>query len=408
DRGRLGVVDADGAVIATIGRGQVVGEMGALTGAPRSSTVVALRDTSLLEIDQAAFDQLFDCNPLFGRALSRLVVSRLIGEGDEGPARSVPTTVAMVTVGGGAGLDRIVKALDARVTSAVVVGGDVTEGRTDSEILTVLETLEADNDLVLLLAGDVAGRDEWFDRCLRQADAVLVVVADPWRSSPADLGDLGDRLAELRTNVELVVMNAAGVEVGCDASPWIRALAPARTHHLRTGDDATIDRCARLVVGQGVGLVFSGGAAKGLAHLGAWQAICELGVEIDAVAGVSFGALLGAGVALDYTPERLRQEVHERLVKERGLVDLTFPWMALLRGQGVSRRLQDVAQGRRFEQAWRSFVCTSCDLSSGEIVEHRDGLLWEAVRASVSIPGVLPPVRMGERLLVDGAVRNNL
>ncbi len=123
---------------------------------------------------------------------------------------------------------------------------------------------------------------------------------------------------------------------------------------------------------------------------------------------MSFGALLGAGVALDYTPERLQAEVDERLVKERGLVDLTFPWMALLRGQGVSRRLQDVAQGRRFEQAWRSFVCTSCDLSNGEIVEHRDGLLWEAIRASVSIPGVLPPVRVGERLLVDGAVRSNL
>lgn len=203
-------------------------------------------------------------------------------------------------------------------------------------------------------------------------------------------------------------MNRAGADVGADASVWMVALGADRLHHLRVDDSGSVDRCARLVLGQGVGLVFSGGAAKGLAHLGAWRALSELGVEIDAVAGVSFGALLGAGVALDYTPEALQTEVQDRLVKERGLVDLTFPWMALLRGEGVSDRLRDVGRDRHFAQTWRGFVCTSCDLVTGDLVEHRTGPLWEAIRASVSIPGVLPPVRMGERLLVDGAVRSNL
>ena len=66
-------------------------------------------------------------------------------------------------------------------------------------------------------------------------------------------------------------------------------------------------------------------AAKGLAHLGAWRAIQELGIQIDAVAGVSFGALMGAGVALDYAAKELYQEVEDRLVTgSRGLADLTF------------------------------------------------------------------------------------
>jgi NTE family protein len=220
--------------------------------------------------------------------------------------------------------------------------------------------------------------------------------------------ELLSALAVGRATVELVVLNPSHAEVGLDASRWISIVGPDRLHHVRIGDPATSDRAARLVVGKGTGLVLSGGAAKGLAHLGAWRALCEIGLPIDTVAGVSLGALLGAGVALDYEPKELHDEVMARLVHERGLVDLTLPWVSLLRGKEVSRRIEEVGRNRKFEQTWRSFVCTSCDLTSGEQVEHRSGLLWRAIRASVSIPGLLPPMRDGERLLVDGAVRDNL
>jgi predicted acylesterase/phospholipase RssA len=412
ERGRLGVIGNDDEIVATLGRGELVGEMGALTGEARSSTVVALRDTAVLEIDQVAFDQLFESSPSIGRALSRLVIHRLVGEPEPDHRRAIPRVVALVTMGRPDDGDLLVDSFTTRVGSATVVTADIAVDRSHAELLETLDSIEADNDLVVLLGGELrAGvapdAEEWSDLCVRQADVVVVVV-DPQRVAAGELAALGRRLSTLTSTVELAMMNRAHAEVGVDALPWVAALGPDRLHHLRAEDRRSFDRCARLVLGQGVGLVFSGGAAKGLAHLGAWQALCELGVEIDAVAGVSFGALLAAGVALDYTPEALRSEVRERLVEERGLVDLTFPWMALLRGEGVSHRLADVARGRRFEQTWRGFVCTSCDLVTGELVEHRAGPLWEAIRASVSIPGVLPPVRIGDRLLVDGAVRSNL
>lgn len=153
-RGRLGVVDADDDVIATLGRAELVGEMGALTGRPRSSTVVALRDTTVLEIDQRAFDDLFDSSPVLGRALSRLVIDRLDGEATRAQQWAVPRVVAVVGVGEPGDLDPLIAALTRRVGSAEVVAPSFAAGRGDDEVLAALDSIEADNDLVVLLAGN--------------------------------------------------------------------------------------------------------------------------------------------------------------------------------------------------------------------------------------------------------------
>ncbi|MDH3754911.1 MAG: patatin-like phospholipase family protein [Acidimicrobiia bacterium] len=408
-RGRLGVLDAEGEIVATLGRHQIVGEIGALAGLPRTTEVIALRDTEILRLDQASFDRLFSERPELGRSLSRLVVTRLVDHGEAPREQGVPAAVAVVTIDGGIPIDDVVAALVRSAADCAVVRAADVAGRSDTEALSYLDRIEAEHDLVVLVAGHALTRDEWFDRCVRQADSVVVVVpptgAGSWRG-PAH--ELGVALHESRANVEVAIDNPSHVTLGPSAAEWTRLLSADRFHHLRHGDRAVADRFARLTTGKGVGLVFSGGAAKGLAHLGAWRAMKELGQEIDTVAGVSLGALLAAGVALDYEPDLLRKEVDDRLVRQKGLADLTFPWVSLLRGEEISRRIRAVGRGRVFEQAWRPFVCTSCDLSTGETVEHRSGLLWKAIRASLSIPGLFPPVRDGDRLLVDGAVRDNL
>lgn len=408
-RGRLGVLDAGGVVVATLGRNEVVGEIGALTGIPRTTTVLALRDTEILRLDQTSFDAVYAENPGLARSLSRLVVTRLVGDENATRDHGRPAAVAVVALEHGVATDEVVDALSRVVgTAAVVRRADLGDGD-EAAARSLLDRVEADNDLLILVAGSATDRDGWFERCVRQADAIAVVVAPSVTAKARRLArELGDSLQGSRAPVELAVDNPAHAELGANASEWIELLGAARLHHLRRGHPAVADRFARLVTGRGVGLVFSGGGAKGLAHLGAWRALCELGVEIDAVAGVSLGALLGAGVALDYSPAELRDEVEARLVREKGLADPTFPWLSLLRGEEVSRRIRDVGRGRTFEQTWRPFVCTSCDLSTGETVVHRSGLLWKAIRASLSIPGVFPPVRDGDRLLVDGAVRANL
>ena len=103
---------------------------------------------------------------------------------------------------------------------------------------------------------------------------------------------------------------------------------------------ASVDRIVRLITGIGRGLALSGGGAKGLAHIGVWRVIEELGIDIDAVSGVSMGALMAAGVALDYTADQMREMVTDRLLKNRGLFDPTFPFTSVFRGAGVSAELE--------------------------------------------------------------------
>ena len=88
--------------------------------------------------------------------------------------------------------------------------------------------------------------------------------------------------------------------------------------------------------------------------------------------------------------------------------DYTFPFVALTRGRKVSRLLQREYGDVLIEDVRRPFFCISANLTTGRALEHREGLLAHALRASVAIPGVMPPVYRGDDVLVDGATINNL
>jgi len=407
-RGRLAVLNDDGDVMEVFGSGEVIGEIGALTGAQRTRTVVATRDTELLVMSQEVFEGLATAHPTLVRELSRLVVDRLTSPDADDAGTRVPSTVALVTADESIDTTPLVDAF-ARIADGVSImrAADV-KGKTNAQRLSQLDARERDNGLTVLDVGQVDDDPAWTEWCTRQADEVLVVVSATAANAPRALRDYAVALEDARCPLELVVVNPASSSFPVDATALRRALRADRVHHIKTADVLSADRLARLLLGEGVGLTLSGGGAKGLAHIGAWRAISELGVDVDAVSGVSFGALMAAGIALDYTADELHEMVTSRLIEQRSIFDPTLPVVALLRGAGVSDELKDVGEGRTFDQVWRPFLCSSCDLVSGSLVDHTEGPLWRAVRSSLSIPGVFPPVRSGDQLLVDGAVRDNL
>jgi len=88
--------------------------------------------------------------------------------------------------------------------------------------------------------------------------------------------------------------------------------------------------------------------------------------------------------------------------------DYTFPFVALTRGRKVSRLLQREYEDVLIEDLRQPFFCVSANLTTGRALEHRQGRLADALRASVAIPGVMPPMFHGDDVLVDGATINNL
>jgi NTE family protein/lysophospholipid hydrolase len=176
-------------------------------------------------------------------------------------------------------------------------------------------------------------------------------------------------------------------------------------HHLRDGQPADVARLARMITGTGCGLVLGGGGPRGFAHLGVMRAMEEAGVPIDVVGGTSIGALMAAVYALGMDDAaRVRAFTHE----VGRLVTLTVPLIAVSSGRRVDRLIAERIGDAPIEDLPRRFFCVSASLTRAEEVVHDRGPLSFAVRASVSLPGIFPPVYADGDLLVDGATLNNV
>lgn len=166
-----------------------------------------------------------------------------------------------------------------------------------------------------------------------------------------------------------------------------------------------IPRLARTVIGKATGLVLSGGGARGFAHLGVYRALTELGVEVDMVAGSSIGSVMAAAMARRIPVSELVPVAARQF---KGLLDYTVPVVSLVKGERITASISDTFGDADIADLWLPFVCVSTNLTRSTLEVHRSGPVARALRASVAIPGVIPPVPFGDDLLVDGGVLDNL
>ena len=155
-------------------------------------------------------------------------------------------------------------------------------------------------------------------------------------------------------------------------------------------------------------MVLSGGGARGFAHIGALAELEQEGLEVDRYGGCSMGSFIAAMAAAGWGPDDIRDRCHEELVRRSPFNDYTIPRVALIRSRKAGRMLERLFGELTIEELAKPLFTVSADLLSSRLVVHRRGNLMEAVGASMSIPGLAPPLPHGGRLLVDGGVLNNL
>jgi predicted acylesterase/phospholipase RssA/CRP-like cAMP-binding protein len=409
--------DGSTVVLAELGRGQVVGELALITDEPRSATVTAVRDSQVLTLSSESYELLVREHPNAFRQLASQVVRRLVRSLQEGTRTSPVVTIAVVPLCDDNDVAMFAGRLHASVARLTDAAAHVSE-QTAVSALGNLENVTADR-LASWFAGhdagyevvvyDAAGTSAWAESCVRQADLVLLVVtarATPELRPVERL--ISERRLRLQCRMELVLVHPPGTQDPRGTARWLAPRDIDRHHHVRSDRTADVDRAARLLLGHGIGVVFSGGGARGVAGIGALRAIEELGVPIDAVGGTSIGSLVGGGAARAETPEQIAAQLRAAVL-ESSPFDFTFPAVSLASGKRVTERIAEAADGLDLEDTWRRFFCISTNLTQGNVEIHRRGPGWYAVRSSFSIPGLFPPVRTptGE-LLVDGGVLNNL
>ncbi|HYS80720.1 MAG TPA: patatin-like phospholipase family protein [Anaeromyxobacteraceae bacterium] len=415
-------------VLWEIRPGESVGEMGLLGRQPRSASVRALRDTILLRISAEAFQQLVAAHPDLLASTTRLLIRRLTDATYRRAPAEKARSVALVPLRPddrwGSFVDRLRIALERRGPTRVVhlgdarralTGEDVTRetraGPPDARDLSLsawLDAQELGHQWMLLKAEEPSG--SWARRCVRQADTVLLVV--PFDAPPAPDDRERALLRDLEhsgARCELVFLHPPGTVAPTATSRWLRARGIERHHHVRLDRDGDFRRLARFLTGDAVGVVMAGGGARAFAHIGVIRALREAGIAIDAVGGTSQGAIVAAMLSLDWDDATIERS-HRRGYTERNPIGdySLFPHLSLVKGRRLDAALTECFGDAEIEDAWRPFYCISTNLTLARPEVHRRGPMWRALRASISLPGILPPAVVGEHLHVDGGLLDNL
>ena len=405
-------------IVNTVMAGETVGELAALAEGPRSSSVHAARDSELVRLSRGTFEMMLERSSRALLTVSRILVSRLVHTAYEhDPSRHPISCIGLVPAGPDVSLEEVALALEnslsehgsvmrlssERVERELGVPGIAQVSDSDPVNLRLVQWLqecEAKSRYLVYVADRTWS--PWSERCARQSDRVTVV-ADA--DAPPELGPVEHGLAGLRKGWGLLLLHPQDRARPEGTRRWLDGSSVESVLHVRRGHAGDLARLVRILSGRAVGLVFGGGGARGFAHLGVLQALEEVGIPVDMVGGTSIGAPVAGFTAQGYDAATALQIVEEGF---RSLLDYTLPITSLLAGRRISQTIHQHGATWDIEDLWLPYYCVSTNLTTARMVVHRRGNLAHAVRASVSIPGVLPPLPSGRDLLVDGGVLNNL
>lgn len=408
-----------------LGRGEVVGGVSLLSGEGRTTGVVALRDSVLVVVSKANFDRIAEQHPHDAVEVSRHLVKQMLqsvtARSEPSDARSL-NTVALIPGHPGLDLAEIGDALSGALSAygpSVRIDAERVDGALGPGAARAKFESEVDSGRVIAWLGGMESRyrtlvytaddtdTPWTRRALRQADRVLVVVdgAASHRETP-----MIKLLRALHINVpvELLVAHVAGARRRAEPEAWSALCGACGHQHVYGRSTRDFARVARLLTGHALGLVLGGGGARGYAHLGLLKAVEELGITFDVIGGTSMGAYVGGLMVTGHDFDSALENVRETFVGNNYLNDYVVPRVALISGKKFLRRLEAVFGDQRIENLDTTFYCVSTNLSAGETVVHRSGMMRDWLAASMAVPGIAPPLLWQGDLICDGGVMNSL
>jgi predicted acylesterase/phospholipase RssA len=301
-----------------------------------------------------------------------------------------------------------VQCLDvARVEAALGAGAAqqlLSDAHAHQRLMNWLDEHERSNSSLLYCADNDS--DAWAECCMRQCDRVIVV-ADATQA-PADTAMLDIlRRLQLRVPVTLLLLRPDRAPPG-DVARWRGQVGASAHHFLRPDSARDYASLARQLTGRGLGLVLSGGGARGFAHIGLVRALEELNIPVDLAGGTSMGAFFSALLACGFDSREMTRIARDTFVTHNYLNDYVLPRVSLIRGRKFLGRLHEIFGERGVEDLRMPYFCVSTNLTQANTMIHDSGPLFTWVGTSMAIPGVAPPVVYNGDLLVDGAVTNSL
>ncbi|XP_047448078.1 patatin-like phospholipase domain-containing protein 7 [Mugil cephalus] len=452
------------------GRGDLIGVVEALTHMNRATTVHAVRDSELAKLPEGALNSIKRRYPQVVTRLIHLLGQKILGNMQQvnGPlaARSLalhtPTskwdagnpasnlsTVAILPVSEEVPLTAFTLELQHALSGigpTLLLTSDIIKQRLGSAALDSVHEYrlsswlgqQEDIHRIVLYQSD-PGLTPWTQRCIRQADCIIIVGLGEQEPTVGEL----ERMLEgssVRAQKQLVLLHREDGPPPRGTAEWLNMRSWISRHHhlscprrvfskrslpkLRELYQRVFEKCpdrhsdfsrlARILTGNSIALVLGGGGARGCSQVGILRALNEAGIPVDMVGGTSIGSFMGALYAEEKSISRMRVRAREWAMDMtsyfKKILDLTYPVTSMFSGASFNYSISSVFKDKQIEDLWLPYFNITTDITASSMRVHTDGSLWRYVRASMSLSGYLPPLcdPKDGHLLMDGGYINNL
>uniref|UniRef100_A0A8C1PE78 lysophospholipase n=1 Tax=Cyprinus carpio TaxID=7962 RepID=A0A8C1PE78_CYPCA len=447
-------------LVGEYGRGDLIGVVEALTRQPRATTVHAVRDTELVKLPEGTLNNIKRRYPQVVTRLIHLLGQKILGnlQQPRGPFSSAPdvtnpasnlSTVAVLPVCDDVPINafnlELSHALSA-IGPTLLLTSDIIRERLGASALDSIHEYrlsgwlaqQEDINRIVLYQTD-SGMTPWTQRCIRQADCILIVGLGDQEPALGELEQMLENTA-VRALKQLVLLHREDGPGPSRTVEWLNMRSWCSGHlHLKcprrvfsrrspsklrevyekvfekTADrHSDFSRLARVLTGNSIALVLGGGGARGCSHVGVIKAMEEAGIPIDIVGGTSIGSFIGALYAEERSAVRVKQRAREwsKAMNSvfKTVLDLTYPITSMFSGSAFNTSISKVFEDKQIEDLWLPYFNVTTDITASAMRVHKDGCVWRYVRASASYTPYLPPLcdPKDGHLLVDGCYVNNV
>uniref|UniRef100_H2Z0F2 lysophospholipase n=1 Tax=Ciona savignyi TaxID=51511 RepID=H2Z0F2_CIOSA len=465
-------------LVAEYGKGEIVGMTEALKGKSRATSLHAVRDTELAKIPEGLVKHIRRQHPGVVTRLISLMSDKILGNmlsqnrsqsrntdvlspkpimqeesnfayGDVSNHLANLSTVAILPASSDVPLEKVSMelhhALSGISNQILRLNSDIIIQRLGQNALDSVQEYRLSNWLAhhedshrMVLYQTDFTLTPWTQRCIRQADAVLIVA----------LGEGEPKVGKLEAQLEgmavralkmLVLLHRPGIERPTQTVDWINNRGWLTEHiHIkcpkrlfgRTRKSRMMEyweklvtkpvdkfsdfsRLGRFLTGTSIALVLGGGGARGLSQIGIVQSLQNAGIPVDMIGGTSIGAFMGGLWAAHRNVDTMREKTlilcDDMSSMISKILDLTYPFTSMFSGASFNRAIESIFKDIQIEDLWLPYFTITTDITSSEMRVHTDGWLWRYVRASMSLSGYLPPLcdPKDGHLLMDGGYSNN-
>lgn len=455
--------------VATLGRGECLGEMSLISGEPCSATVRAITETEAWLLRSEDFVDLVQHQPELWRNLGRILSQRLARTSRSFGTTTQSNVVSLISdlpeaeevalaLAVGDSLARQTKSrtlvvdasespasqpvpegtwspsLAARIGDKKLLSAHDRPAHGDSmfracslvdsehpsisegDVLVALDWLRPQYDCLIVAGG--RNRQSVQKLQFERSRSVVALVTNPGRGTP-DWLDALLGLPDTARKLEIAVVTTSkegprlidDVESARERSVVRLLVERDRFTELPSAplditDEAllrAVDRLARVVGEAEIGVALGAGAAKGFAHIGVLRVLEQAKVPVDYVVGCSIGAVVGSQYAYGIPLEDIARGMHGA---DKKLTRWTIPLRSVWSNRGLKEMLSGPGGRVRFRDLPIPFAAVATDVATGRELVLRRGIVWRAVMASTSVPGIFPPVVRGRRQMVDGGLVN--